>query len=120
MTTKDQAKPKCCASVWPSGGLRGHPCGRTAKVERDGKWYCGIHDPVAQAKRNVARHERGRWESDRRDLVYKKQAAAAEIVAQVMNCTEAHGLPPAVEAARVKLADLRSQMAEHMKAAPVR
>ena len=27
-------------------------CGKTAKYERDGKWYCGTHDPVAKQARD--------------------------------------------------------------------
>lgn len=38
-------KQKCCARVY-GGGYRGHMCGNTAKVEVDGKFYCGVHDPI--------------------------------------------------------------------------
>ena len=27
-------------------------CGKTAKYERDGKWYCSTHDPVAKQARD--------------------------------------------------------------------
>jgi uncharacterized Zn finger protein (UPF0148 family) len=33
----------------------GGRCTKTAKVERDGKWYCGTHDPVAVKARDDAR-----------------------------------------------------------------
>ena len=31
------------------------PCRNTAKVEVDGKWYCGIHDPVKRKEREEAK-----------------------------------------------------------------
>jgi len=44
---------QCCEQV-PLRGLNFHrtrQCTAVAKVERDGKCYCGIHDPVAKAER---------------------------------------------------------------------
>lgn len=39
----------------------GMSCRRRAKVEREGKWYCGTHDPVAveerRQQRESARHQ---------------------------------------------------------------
>jgi len=32
---------------------RTRQCTAIAKVERDGKCYCGVHDPVAKAERAV-------------------------------------------------------------------
>jgi hypothetical protein len=58
---------ECCAMVYTGGTFRGHVCGRRAKVVRDGKHYCGTHDPERlkavrdansakwQAKRDAAR-----------------------------------------------------------------
>lgn len=45
----------CEAAVWARGYFRTYACGKTAKVERDGKWYCGIHDPVRLAEKRAAR-----------------------------------------------------------------
>lgn len=36
---------------WPSFSN----CGRRAKVEVDGKWYCGIHDPEKAKARRAAK-----------------------------------------------------------------
>ena len=36
-------------------GHRAQRCPNNAKVERDGKWYCGIHDPVARRAKSKAR-----------------------------------------------------------------
>lgn len=33
-----------------------YPCGSNATVERDGKWYCGRHDPVAVKARQEKAH----------------------------------------------------------------
>ena len=30
-------------------------CFNKAKVERSGKWYCGVHDPVRQAEKQAER-----------------------------------------------------------------
>ena len=32
-------------------------CGKTAKHERDNKWYCGMHDPIAVAAKHAKRKE---------------------------------------------------------------
>lgn len=48
---------KCCGTVWPAGAFRSYPCSRNAKVERDGKWYCGTHDPVAVAAKQSSKKE---------------------------------------------------------------
>jgi len=44
----------CCEKV-RKGGDRWRsyyrPCKRPGSVERDGKWYCGQHDPVAREER---------------------------------------------------------------------
>ena len=60
MTTEAKT---CCASTW--SGYWNKPCRNIGKVERDGKWYCGIHDPAAVKKKQDARnaaYEAGRKE----------------------------------------------------------
>lgn len=53
---------KCCKGVRISGlsFYREKPCGRTARVERDGKYYCLMHDPV-----------RCKMKSDKRDAAWR-------------------------------------------------
>jgi len=54
---------KCCKRVLSPSGFVGHRCGKRAKVERNGKFYCGIHDPVAvQAKRDA---RNAKWDAQR-------------------------------------------------------
>lgn len=40
-------------SVTPVPGFYGHRCTLKGKVERDGKWFCGRHDPVARKERRA-------------------------------------------------------------------
>ena len=55
---------KCEESVrvpgrWP----RFNPCGKSAKVENNGKWYCGIHSPDAVAARRAKSD--AKWQANR-------------------------------------------------------
>ena len=69
----------CCAKIYVSGFPRGKRCGKTAKVERDGEWYCGTHDPVRVEERNAARRAaaQARWNAEQA-AHRAKLAAAAE------------------------------------------
>jgi len=46
-------KPKCVAEVTDPSGWHRWKCGKTAKVEHEGKHYCGTHDPVKLAARRA-------------------------------------------------------------------
>ena len=75
---------KCCAKIWEPGAWRPRQCSKAAKVERDGKFYCGVHDPVRlQAKRDET-HARWKAEADadrrRRDRQAAITAARDNIV----------------------------------------
>jgi uncharacterized Zn finger protein (UPF0148 family) len=48
-----EVKHTCCTRV---GDWLGHACGKNAKYERDGKWYCGMHDPVAIKTKREAKN----------------------------------------------------------------
>ena len=52
----------CSAGVWQ--GWRSLSCSRKGKIERDGKWYCKQHDPVAiKARRDETdRKYREHWQ----------------------------------------------------------
>ena len=71
-------KQRCCNTKWTYGGYR-RACTKTAKVERDGKWYCGVHDPVARAEKAEARLEQWRTKAQA-DIKARaeKESAAAE------------------------------------------
>ena len=62
MTTEAKT---CCGSTWTSRWI--NHCHNKGKVERDGKWYCGIHDPVAVKKKR-----------DERNAVYAEERKEAQ------------------------------------------
>ena len=49
---------RCQEHIFDGGGRYRHQCTYKGKVERDGKWYCGIHDPVARAERDKRQREK--------------------------------------------------------------
>lgn len=51
--TREAAKTKCCATI--SGMWQSYGCPCMAKVVRDGKPYCGRHDPDRRKAKNAAR-----------------------------------------------------------------
>lgn len=50
-----EAKKICCGKTI-LGSLGYGRCGNAAKVERDGKHYCGVHDPVSAKGRREKRN----------------------------------------------------------------
>ena len=85
---------KCSArtrgDVW-----RDYPCSKNAKVYRDGKWYCGIHDPVKVAEREAKRsaayqkkqafRQKMSWRRARRDKFHSECVKAIEAIAKGHN-----------------------------------
>jgi len=51
----------CCVKVWHDYYFN-KTCSRKGKVQVDGKWYCGQHDPNAVAKKNAERQ--AKWDRD--------------------------------------------------------
>jgi hypothetical protein len=66
---------KCCGKTWPAGSYRSVGCRNSGKVERNGQWYCGMHDPVAIEAKNEARNKKY---SEKWDASHKAQKAAAD------------------------------------------
>ena len=61
-------KVRCSAEVMGEGGWHRRPCARNGVIQRDGKWYCKQHDPVAVKKRmddQKAQWEK-EWEEDKK------------------------------------------------------
>ncbi len=52
----------CKAKIRVGAGFHRQSCNKTAKVEHDGQWYCGTHDPVKCKARSDARH--AKWLAD--------------------------------------------------------
>ena len=89
----------CCAKVCTNPGSddRWHrsykPCGKTAKFERDGKFYCGTHDPVArEAKQNATR---AKWHAEW-DRSAREQKFAAAAPAALRQISDGHNDPQAL------------------------
>jgi len=53
---------QCQARVWTSGGFHSHQCKKSAKVKRDGMFYCRIHDPIEKAKKQKVRDQK--WDAE--------------------------------------------------------
>jgi uncharacterized Zn finger protein (UPF0148 family) len=72
-------KHQCSKQIYSGITLNGRRCEINAKVERDGKWYCGIHDPVAvKAKRDA---QEAKWRAEcaaEKQQQQADEAAAAE------------------------------------------
>lgn len=83
MTTAE--KHPCSGLVWKSQGAWGrhYACSNPGKVERDGKWWCGTHDPERVADREEKRRRREEAEQavvrTRRELA-KAREYGADIV----------------------------------------
>ncbi len=50
--------PNCSTPVPGDTGLHSYPCINFGKVQHEGKWYCGVHDPVRRAQARLARKAR--------------------------------------------------------------
>jgi hypothetical protein len=67
---------KCRGSVW-HGGFHTSICGRGAKYECDGKWYCKTHHPPNIQAKQEARSAKWRaeWDEEINRSIQEKQAA---------------------------------------------
>ena len=74
-------KHTCAARVWR--GYHSYTCGKAAKAERDGKWYCGTHDPERLRAKDEAREAKWAHERairDAEDAINSALDAAARLV----------------------------------------
>lgn len=77
-------KHTCTTLVYSSWSIRWGGCGKPAKVERNGRWYCGIHDPVKLAAKRAERDAKyERW-ATRREWDLKLQSLREDIVYAVL------------------------------------
>ncbi len=65
---------KCCAHKW--SGWHRIQCSKNGKIEREGKYYCGIHDPVAIEAKSKARN--AKWNAEWRAKADTQAAAATK------------------------------------------
>ena len=71
-------KQRCEKLVWK--GWHGYPCRIPATVERGGKHYCRIHDPVYIEKKEQARRERFSLKYDNERLIFERQSLYEQIL----------------------------------------
>ena len=71
---------RCEEKVW--GAFSHYNCGNKAKVERNGKWWCGVHDPEKPpTKAQIALQERHK----RLDLAWERRGLEATACANLTN-----------------------------------
>ena len=66
-------KRKCCYQKFQNS--RYYPCGNNAKVLRDGKNFCGVHDPERLQAIHDATSLKYKQRRDARNLVWERQDA---------------------------------------------
>lgn len=59
----------CSEGIWNKWSRNRFPCGKKAKVERDGKPYCGVHDPEKRKAKDAERQV----EWDRKSAIRKRE-----------------------------------------------
>jgi len=83
-------KIKCCKQVYPAGMRFPRPrqCSVNASVERDGKWYCGTHDPVKKLAKDIERQKKYDLESARRRKEWVLKSAAPDLLEALEMCVK--------------------------------
>lgn len=69
---------ECVERVHPKGrygSFHTYRCRNKATVQREGKWYCGTHDPERIKARQEKRDQERRQEMERNDQAYNSGAA---------------------------------------------
>lgn len=61
----------CSEKIWNGWGRNHYRCENKAKVERDGKPYCGVHDPEKRKKKDAER--KAEW--DRQSAIENRKWA---------------------------------------------
>jgi hypothetical protein len=58
------SKIRCAEMIMPrdAWSFKRHQCDNTGKVERNGQWYCGLHDPEKTAAKQKA--QKDKWETE--------------------------------------------------------
>lgn len=76
------AGQKCCEKVHE--GYRTYGCRNKAKVERDGKFYCGVHDPEKAKAKRAARDAKLAHEYKIRECKSKLQKVRDQISDEII------------------------------------
>lgn len=73
---------RCCKQLFGTRfGYRGAPCSKKATAVRDGKWYCGIHDPEKVAERKKLQKEKWSAKAKINAERWRLQCAAPDLLA---------------------------------------
>ena len=107
------SKYKCCALVsvddWHS-----RPHGVTATVERNGKWYCRTHDPVAMKEKATVRDDKYVDDAKKREAARSRAVDCAKACAGLDNPVEAlKQAREALVALKNSVANLVSSIEQH-------
>jgi hypothetical protein len=89
MSEENVKPPKgtmCCEDVWQ--GYSRYACANKANVLREGKAYCGVHDPERRKGREAVRLARSRWEGTLRTLHQQKRAFYTDIANEAIGARE--------------------------------
>lgn len=116
---------RTCQALIRSGSVwsrHNYLCGKRAKVERNGKHYCGTHDPQRLDSRRIAREREDRANSSVR-LAGHNVRGAEQTLAEVV-ASYGGELPAPIASARQYLLDqrngLRSALAELRNLTPAK
>lgn len=77
MMPETPLKHTCSKLTYPFSS----PCGKPGRVDWEGRWYCGIHDPrraIARRKANDEKWRMYRLRSDAQQLVNQRRNAVLE------------------------------------------
>ena len=69
-----EVKHKCCGSVWRGWVGGNQTCGKNAKHEHEGLWYCKTHHPPSVSAKDDAR--RAIWAAERAESERRRKVAA--------------------------------------------
>lgn len=75
-------KERCCKRVYSGGraDFAGHQCTRNAKVEREGKHYCSLHDPIAVKAKHESQVAKWRKEDEEKRAKWNREAAMPDVL----------------------------------------
>jgi uncharacterized Zn finger protein (UPF0148 family) len=109
----NESKKQCSEKVFPSGlygSFHGYSCSKPATVERDGKWYCKIHDPEYVKAKDAKK--RAKW-----DKKYKDDMERAELRSTAINaCTKIN--PDNPQAVAESIEDMYEALKASLSALP--
>lgn len=84
---KANEKHQCCAVMRKGSGYHRYnvACENSGKVERDGHWYCGTHDPEAIAEKNRARTAARKAKWDEYDAARQREDRQRKATVRILS-----------------------------------